>query len=400
MAEPDTAPTGPDGFYGELPPFTEFAEFSALDTYHPLPGDWVVLIADVVNSTGAIAAGRYKAVNMVGAATIMAVLNVCGATEVPYVFGGDGGTIVVPANLRAAAEEALTRLQGTSQATFGLSLRVGAVPVAQLRALGADVRVRKYQLSERNYLALFAGGGIELADRLLKNPAPDNPYRLPPPVQAEAPDLEGLSCRWEPLAARNGKMLTIMVRATQADSAGMASELGTVIGALADILGRRLQDAAPANERSLRFRWPPRGLWLEARATAGRGGLLRRYLHVLASSLIQFYCEAFDKQAGSYDAPAYRQELRANTDFRKYDDVLRLVLDVTPAQADAIESYLAREFEAGQLIYGTHLANAALMTCLMFDLAQSRHIHFIDGAGGGFASAAVAFKARAAEAET
>jgi hypothetical protein len=35
-----------------------------------------------------------------------------------------------------------------------------------------------------------------------------------------------------------------------------------------------------------------------------------------------------------------------------------------------------------------HVADAALMTCLVFDLAESRHLHFIDGGDGGFAMAA------------
>ena len=32
------------------------------------------------------------------------------------------------------------------------------------------------------------------------------------------------------------------------------------------------------------------------------------------------------------------------------------------------------------------------MTCLVFSLEQSQHIHFIDGADGGFALAAQRFK--------
>jgi len=34
------------------------------------------------------------------------------------------------------------------------------------------------------------------------------------------------------------------------------------------------------------------------------------------------------------------------------------------------------------------------MTCLVFSLEQSRHVHFIDGADGGYALAAVQLKAQ------
>jgi hypothetical protein len=34
------------------------------------------------------------------------------------------------------------------------------------------------------------------------------------------------------------------------------------------------------------------------------------------------------------------------------------------------------------------------MTCLVFSLAQGRHVHFIDGADGGYALAALQLKAQ------
>jgi hypothetical protein len=86
------------------------------------------------------------------------------------------------------------------------------------------------------------------------------------------------------------------------DPAGEADLLTDVVHKISKILGHRLQESAPASDHSLTFRWPPRGLVLEARATAGRGGFLWRYLEVLVSSLIQLWCERFDRKAGSYNA--------------------------------------------------------------------------------------------------
>ena len=120
----------------------------------------------------------------------------------------------------------------------------------------------------------------------------------------------------------------------------------------------------------------------------------RRTVEVLGSSLFQWWAERFDKRVGHYDGPVYRAEQQANTDFLKYDDKLRMVLDVSPEQSELIQQYLAREHQAGQLDYGFHVADQALMTCLVFNLEQSEHVHFIDGADGGFALAAADFKAR------
>ena len=229
-------PTANDRFYNELAPFHDFAAFVEFDAYEPVPDDWVVMISDVQGSTRAIEEGRYKDVNMVGAASITAVLNICGDIAVPFVFGGDGGTLVVPGSLRGAAGAALAGLRAMSLATFGLPLRVGAIPVADLRARGADLRVRKYELMADNYLAMFAGGGAELADSLLKGAAPGSPYLLEDDP-AGGPNLEGLSCRWEPLVPKAGRMMTLMVQGATRDPAGEGELLGDVVDEISTILG-------------------------------------------------------------------------------------------------------------------------------------------------------------------
>ena len=173
-----------DRFYADLPSFSEFGGVADFSAYAPVPDDWVVLTGDIRGSTEAIAAGRYKQVNMVGAAVITAVLNACPEHDLPFVFGGDGGMAVVPGPAARAASQALRRLQGFSEQTFGLGLRAAAIPVARLRADGADLRVRKFALSPGNNLAMFAGGGAELADGILKEAPLGEPAMLTPDPSA------------------------------------------------------------------------------------------------------------------------------------------------------------------------------------------------------------------------
>ena len=63
----------PGDFYEIIPVLDDFADAVRGENYSPLPDDWVVGFADVVGSTKAVADGRYKAVNMVGAGAIAAV---------------------------------------------------------------------------------------------------------------------------------------------------------------------------------------------------------------------------------------------------------------------------------------------------------------------------------------
>ena len=79
-----------------LPIFNDFARLTDPALYTPLPDKWVLGISDIVQSTAALAAGRYKAVNTAAAAVIAAVANALGVHDFLFVFGGDGASLALP----------------------------------------------------------------------------------------------------------------------------------------------------------------------------------------------------------------------------------------------------------------------------------------------------------------
>lgn len=387
-----------DDFYRDLAPVASFEDVADVAHYQSVPDDWVIVLGDIEGSTEHVDAGRYKSVNMVGAAVISAVLNALPDLDIPFVFGGDGAALVVPPTEAAAARTALAQLKSHARQMFDLELRVGTVSVAAVRVVGFDVRVMKLELGQGNALAMFSGGGIAAASAWLGQASREDPMLIPESEDATPPDLEGLSCRWEPLDSRRGVILSLIACARQPGETAERAHVARVTAALGDILGEDIAAAAPISSEQLKFNWPPAGLSLEARATAGGKSQLRRRSEILAQSLLQYVCERFDTRIGYYDAPAYREEMVRYTDFQKYDDMLHLVLDVTMDQAARIDMFMRAEHSAGRLYYGAHHARAALMTCLVFSLEHSRHIHFIDGAEGGFTLAARDLKRQIAEA--
>lgn len=60
--------------------------------------------------------------------------------------------------------------------------------------------------------------------------------------------------------------------------------------------------------------------------------------------------------------------------------------------ADRLEALLASAEAAGTARCGTHRQAAALMTCFVPSPTRSDHVHFVDGAMGGYAAAARALK--------
>src|SRR5262245_2680363 len=123
----------PDRFYERLPIFREFTRLMEPALYQPLPDDWMVGVADVVQSTKAIAENRYKAVNMAGAAVIVAVTNALNDREFPFVFGGDGASFAVSAADADNARDALAATAAWVRDDLELSLRVGMVSVGEIR---------------------------------------------------------------------------------------------------------------------------------------------------------------------------------------------------------------------------------------------------------------------------
>ncbi len=377
------------GFYAGLAVLPEFERFGEPGLYRELPDDWSVIVCDVAGSTEAVARGAYKTVNMIGAASIMAVLNVSGGVDIPYEFGGDGATLLVPPEIIDDAATALCALKNTARDVFGLELRVGAVPLAAIRRQGEPVSVARYRLGPANTQALFAGG-VGLADRLVKS-GPD--FDLCTAALPAEPDLTGLSCRWEPLKASRGQIISLIVIGAATGHEERVRQAAKALSAVRQVTGP-LSACAPANTASLSFRWPPRGAVLEAR-TLDAGRLRpRRLLRILFESLLQAIGHKFGLTFGDYNAPVYQQELMRQTDYRRYGDAIRLVLDCPDGADKGLRAALDPLEQAGEIIYGLHVSDHALMTCLVLNLKAGAHVHFIDGGDGGLTLAAKEFKTK------
>ena len=371
-------------FYASLAPFAQFD--NALDpaTFRPLPDDWVLGVGDIANSTQAIADGRYKAVNLAGAGIIAAVANVLGQLEFPFVFGGDGASFAVPAHAEAAARTAMAATAAWARDELGFDMRVAVVPVAAIRADGQDVRVARFGASRHVSYAMFAGGGLAWAEARMKEGA----FLVQAGPAGSRPDLTGLSCRWSQLPAQHGVILSIIVaRGPAGDEAGFREAAQHVLSLVAD--GGR--DGRPVSAEQLHYRWSPVNLD-EARTKPERN-FLWKAAHLIATTLYAAVFVNFRISAGGFQARRYLQETEENSDFRKVDDALRMTIDCTAELADQIEHFLDAAAERFGVMSGVHRQDAAQITCIVPSVTRSDHIHFVDGAGGGYAEAARNLKA-------
>jgi hypothetical protein len=248
------------------------------------------------------------------------------------------------------------------------------------------VRLARFAPSPDVSYAMFTGGGLAWAERQMKSGA----FLVPAAAAGIRPDLTGLSCRFSEIEAQHGVILSlIVVPGAEGDPAAFAPwvERFLELAESGSDAGRPVPAGGPVQ------RWPPAGFALEARAMrpiAGSGLMTRIALGVrtLAAHIIF----KTGLRIGGFDPARYRRQLVENTDFRKFDDGLRMTLDCTLALADRLEALLASAAADGLARYGVHRQSAALMTCFVPSPTRSDHVHFVDGATGGYAAAARALK--------
>ncbi len=380
-------------FYDQLPVLDDFSEVATPEHYRPVPDDWMVAVGDVRDSTGAIDEGKYKDVNVVGASVIAAVLNAVGHRSIPYVFGGDGAVLCVPGARAEAVTQALGGVRRMARDEFGLRLDVGMVPVDTLIRDGHTVMVARYRLSDVIEQAVFMGSGLYVAEQRVKA-EPDGPFGVPSSVEGAA-DFSGLECRWDQVPSHRDEIVSLLVHATGASLQDNARIYHDVIARLRDIYGGD-DDSRPVLHGQLRMNLSPQKLSSERRVRTHGQRWHNRLLYwpkVLVQNLIGMVLMASDWSTRKTQWGNYKRDLVQHTDFRKMDGTLRQVIASTEAQRKELEAFLQAQYEAGNLIYGLDASDAAMITCLVFQY-EKEHVHFVDGADGGYAHAAQALKER------
>jgi hypothetical protein len=108
-------------------------------------------------------------------------------------------------------------------------------------------------------------------------------------------------------------------------------------------------------------------------------------LQVLRLVGIWFMTHAVQNDATNWGE--YKQNLIVNTDYRKFDELLRMMISGTKAQRQQLRSILEDYRDKGKIVFGIHEAPSALITCIVTNYDKD-HIPFLDGANGGYAIAA------------
>lgn len=374
-------------FYQELPAFKEFESITSDEGFRIVPPGWWVVLTDVRGSTQAIEEGHYDQINMIGASAITCVMNILGEIQFPFVFGGDGATLLIPDEYRSSVEIELQRLRDHCRREFKTDLRVGFVSTDELHRRNLMLQIGKMELSSGNYLAQFRGAGLTEAETMIKKGDPHAKI-LGDTDSLEAPNLHGLSCRLSPIESSRGLILSLLAKPLSPDVETQKLVVRELLVNLRRILNGDLKSASPVQRSKLKWKLPPRNFLTEFKLRKSEGSGFRRRIGELLWVALQNASLKFSFPLGPFAPKKYVAELIANSDFCKFDETLRMVVDCSEAQAQAIQLFLIQSRARGEITFGLHRSQHAIMTCMVFAATQNQHVHFVDGGTGGYAMAA------------
>lgn len=378
-------------FYETLQTFPAFSNCMLQAHYRPLPEDWYVIVTDVKGSTAAIERGAYKDVNAVAAASVVAINNAVKPLKVPFVFGGDGATACIPASRLAQVKPALVAARKLARERFGLEFRIGAVSHARLRELHHEVRIARFQPYPHFAQAMFSGGALSLAEKLIKDE--DSPYLIEETAHADAAIFEGFECRWDEIPSPHEENVSLLVDPVSLNQDERHRLMHHLLGEIETIY---LDETVyhPVRQENMKLTSRFRFLRIEAGIRTAFGSWTARLNYLIKLQglrLVGNYLMGNGVVTGETDWGQYKAIFIRNTDYRKYDDTLRMVISGTTAQRHALQELLQTYHGEGQIFYGLYPSKAALVTCVVTNYDKD-HLHLLDGSDGGYAMAAKALK--------
>ncbi|MDQ7021238.1 MAG: DUF3095 family protein [Candidatus Dojkabacteria bacterium] len=323
--------------------------------------------------------------NFVSAAAVAAVVNLNKNLDFPFIFGGDGATILIHNKYLELAQDALRDTALFAKTVFNLNFKIGAVPILDVQRDRRQVRVAKYKVAEKYYEAVITGGGVEYAENLVKNDTKYQISLLPPKHRA---NYEGLECVWQDESTEDEEVVNLLVK----DSSIMFIDnevYKKVFTKIKEVYGDK-NDRNPLKERSVKIKPSIEKQMFNIKLSTyqKKGGYKRKmvkmfFKHYFVDLPIYFSRKFIFKDKREY--------IPAETE--KFDDGLKMILSGSSRQRRQLVYYLEELNKAGEIVYGINTSEKVHITCFLFE-RYGRQVHFLDGANGGYTDASKELKNR------
>jgi hypothetical protein len=377
-------PINNDLFYSRLPvneiPLTDLLMEDHL--FYKIPGNWHVVITDVKNSTAAVQGGLHETINLVATGSIVAVLNIAYRSNltVPFFFGGDGATFIIPSSILDTAMQALQQHRENTKTNFDIDLRVGHVPVAEIYEREHALNISKLRTSELFSIPVLLGDGLTYAEKKIKGP--DYKFAVLPATNEEL-DLSGMQCRWDRIKPPESSFEVVSLLVIAREGVKQSLAFKKVMDNIDAIYGAP-QARRPISVGKLKLKATLAKIGLEMRTKMGGFKPFYLLLNWIKTSIGYFY---FKTKKGK----VYLHNLVDMSDTLVIDGKINTVISGNAQQREWLQTALNKIENDGEILYGLFVSKESVMSCYVRNM-NDRHVHFVDGAEGGYTKAAGVIK--------
>jgi hypothetical protein len=363
-----------DHFYTNLP----VNKIPLYQLFKEVPIDWCVIITDIKNSTSAVNSGLHENVNLIATGSIVTVLNIAfkANISVPFFFGGDGATFIVPPRIVDDVMKSLLKYRDNTLQNFNLDLRAGIVAVDEIYKKGHTLKISRFSSSETFSIPIILGDGLAYAEQIIKG---DDYLLSGHNTASDEIDLSGMQCRWDKIEPpeNSEEVVTLIVIAQNCEK--QAGVFSKVIRHLDQVYGSA-EKRQPISVSKLIFRTSFNSLGQEMKHRFGK----IKIFELIKSWLINIYGYIyFRTQSGK----KYLKQLVEMSDTLVIDGRINTVITGTEKQRLTLQNELNKLEKGGEILYALYVSGESIMSCYVRDL-EDDHIHFVDGAEGGYTQAA------------
>ncbi len=367
-------------FYRDLPSQKKSFKDVIRDikVFENVPEDWFVIVTDIKGSTRAFSHGKYEEVNIAAASSVVIGINIAkkNKTDIPFIYGGDGATLIVPPQLLDETLEELSTLRYNTRVRFKLNLRVGSISVKEIKEKGFKLKVTKYAVTKNYHQAIFIDSGLYFAEKTIK----DNfSYQTHKDGSNKALNLQGLQCRWNTIRVPENKeeILCLIVDAgTEKKHPKIYSD---VLEKIDSIYGS-FEDRQPVKKEYISHTLKIQDLHRESLVKFGK---------LKGSHVIRRLFEGFMERV--FNVRNHSHQLAMATDTLKIDGTLKTLIAGNLNQRKKLLTYLESKETSGAFSFGYYVTSSTTMTCFV-EPKDGRFVNFLDGTGGGYIQAAKLLK--------
>jgi len=354
------------------------------ELFKVVPSEWQVIITDIKGSTKAILDGKHELVNLVATGSIVIVLNIAFRLDVsiPFFFGGDGATFILPPIMKEEVLLALNQYRQNTLINLNLELRLGAVPVKDIYSKGHVLKLAKLANPTSFTIPILIGDGLNYAEKLIKGP---DSLICPNNQSQHKIDLSGMQCRWDKISAPANKDEIVTLLVVACDTTCPPTALAKVLDKIDEIFGAtekrqpisisklKLKTTFNRYESKVKGRSPKNKTWL-----------------ILKTGLLKLTSDVYFRTP---QGKRFLKTLVQTSDTLVVDGKINTVISGNKGQRLLLQQALIQLEQSGEIIYGLHISNASIMSCYVRE-KDDLHIHFVDGSEGGYTNAAIMLKSK------